>query len=217
MKKKISDPEWENLKNIEGIFPDDLVFTTKEYPKNTLIFRQGDVCDALYLLVSGEVRAEMITEKGDLLHIENIAAPRPLAPAFLFANNNRFPVDVTSLCEVEILSIPKNEVLRLMTLHPNFMQQFLAHNASRTEFLANRLQLLSIRTIKGKIAHYLLDKPIQSDGTVTITHNQSELADLFAVTRPALARSLSEMIKVGILSVEKKIYRILDLKRLKEL
>lgn len=217
MKKKISDPEWENLDNIEDIFPDDLIFSTKEYPKNTLIFRQGDVCDALHLLVSGEVRAEMITEKGDLLHIENIAAPRPLAPAFLFANNNRFPVDVTSLSEVEVLSIPKKEVLRLMALQPDFMQQFLAHNASRTEFLANRLQLLSIRTIKGKIAHYLLDQPMQTDGTVTITHNQSELADLFAVTRPALARSLSEMIKEGILSVEKKKYRILDLKRLKEL
>lgn len=39
----------------------------------------------------------MITESGGVLAVEVIAAPRPLAPAFLFAENNSFPVDVIAL------------------------------------------------------------------------------------------------------------------------
>ena len=159
----------------------------------------------------------MITENGNLLGIEIINAPRPLAPAFLFSGNNRFPVDVTTLEDVEILRIPKNEIVRLMTSQPDFMQQFLTHNANRTQFLTNRLQLLSIKTIKGKIAHFLLEQADEQGDKFKINRNQTELADFFGVARPSLARSLSEMIDDKIIEINKKEYKILDKKKLREL
>ena len=113
---KTMNPEWNKFGNPDDeLFPDDLQYTVKTYIKNELIFRQGDLCDALNILISGSVKTEMITESGNLMGIEIIKAPRPLAPAFLFSDRNRFPVDVTSLESVEILRIPKDEVMRLMT------------------------------------------------------------------------------------------------------
>ena len=88
-----TNPEWNsfgNPNNKNEVFPDDLKYTIKNYEKNILIFRQGDLCDALNILVSGSVKTEMITENGNLLGIEIISAPRPLAPAFIFSDNNRF-------------------------------------------------------------------------------------------------------------------------------
>lgn len=214
------DPEWNNFKSIgqEGNeFPPDMQYSVKFFEKNKLIFRQGDLCDALNILMSGSVKTEMITENGNLLGIEIINAPRPLAPAFLFSGNNRFPVDVTTLEDVEILRIPKDEVLRLMTSQPDFMQQFLTHNANRTQFLTNRLQLLSIKTIKGKIAHFLLEQSDLQGNKFSIQRNQTELADFFGVARPSLARSLSEMVEEGIISINKKEYTILNRNKMKEL
>jgi CRP/FNR family transcriptional regulator, dissimilatory nitrate respiration regulator len=217
---KNNNPEWtgfENLKEDNELFPSDLKYSIKNYPKNELIFRQGDVCDALYILIEGSVKTEMITESGSLLGIEIISAPRPLAPAFVFSDNNRFPVDVTTQSEVEVLRIPKEEVMRLMTTQPNFMKQFLTHNANRTQFLTNRLQLLSIKTIKGKLAHFLLENSTGEGESFTINRNQTELADFFGVARPSLARSLSEMVQEGIISINKKEYIILNITGLKEL
>ena len=194
----------------------DLKCTVKAYPKNELIIRQGNVCDALYMLMSGSVKTEMITENGSILGIEIIKAPRPLAPAFLFSDNNRFPVDVTTLEEVEIIRIPKEEISRLMVTNPEFMTQFLRHNSNRTQFLTNRLQLLSIKTIKGKLAHFLLEQITDNEKKFTMSRNQTELAEFFGVARPSLARSLSEMVQDGIISINKKEYTILDLKRLRE-
>lgn len=214
------DPEWEKFKNIDeerDLFPSDFVYSIKSFPKNDVVFRQGDLCDALNILMSGSVKTEMITENGNIMGIEIIKAPRPLAPAFLFSSNNRFPVDVITLEEVEILRIPKNEVVRLMTLRPDFMQQFLTHNANRTQFLTNRLQLLSIKTIKGKIAHFLLEQADEYGDTFVLNRNQTELADFFGVARPSLARSISEMIQDGIITYAKREYKILDYKKLKEL
>ncbi|MDR3652693.1 MAG: Crp/Fnr family transcriptional regulator [Paludibacter sp.] len=198
-------------------FLNDLKCSTKAYQKNELIIRQGEVCDALYMLTLGSVKTEMITENGNILGIEIIKAPRPLAPAFLFSDNNHFPVDVTALEEVEIMKIPKAEIVRLMMTKPDFMTSFMTHNANRTQFLTNRLQLLSIKTIKGKVAHFLLENSIRDGKPFEINRNQTELADFFGVARPSLARSLSEMIQEGIISVNKKEFTILDSKRLRQI
>jgi CRP-like cAMP-binding protein len=134
---KSIDPEWKSYGSIddgESGFPADLKYSIKPYRKNEIMFRQGSICDALYILTSGSVKTEMITETGNIMGIELIKAPRPLAPAFLFSDNNRFPVDVTALEECEILRIPKEEVMRLMAIQPDFMQQFLKHNANRASF-----------------------------------------------------------------------------------
>ncbi len=215
-----NNPEWtgfENLNEDNELFPSDLKYSIKNYPKNELIFRQGDSCDALYILIQGSVKTEMITENGNLLGIEIIKAPRPLAPAFLFSDNNSFPVDVTTLEEAEILRIPKDEVIRLMTSQPDFMKQFITHNSNRIQFLTNRLQLLSIKTIKGKIAYFLLEQSKEHGLTFTLNRNQTELADFFGIARPSLARSLSEMVQDGIISIDKKKYTILNPKGLREL
>jgi CRP/FNR family transcriptional regulator, dissimilatory nitrate respiration regulator len=201
----------------EEAFLDDLKCTTKVYPKNELIIRQGDLCDALYMLTLGSVKTEMITENGNILGIEIIKAPRPLAPAFLFSDNNHFPVDVTSLEEVEIIKIPKSEIIRMMMTNPDFMQNYLTHNANRTQFLTNRLQLLSIKTIKGKIAHFLMEQAHDTSKPFFINRNQSELAEFFGVARPSLARSLSEMVQEGIISINRKEYEILNMQKMKEL
>jgi CRP-like cAMP-binding protein len=217
--KKI-DTEWASFSNMsedDDIFPADLKYSIKDYKKNDQMFRQGDICDALYILITGSVKTEMITENGNLLGVEIINAPRPLAPAFIFSSNNRFPVDVIAIEDVEVLRIPKDEVVRLMSTHPDFMQQFLKHNANRTQFLTNRLQLLSIKTIKGKIAHFLLEQVNEEGMSFSINRNQTELAEFFGVARPSLARSLSEMIEEGVLTVDKKKYTILDIKKLRDL
>lgn len=201
----------------EEAFLDDLKCTIKVYQKNEVIIRQGDLCDALYMLTVGSVKTEMNTENGCIITIETIVAPRPLASAFLFSDNNYFPVDVTTLEEVEIIKIPKSEILRMMMTNPNFMQNYLTHNANRTQFLTNRLQLLSMKTIKGKIAHFLMEQAQDVTKPFTIKRNQSELAEFFGVARPSLARSLSEMVQEGIIAMHKKEYKILDMNKMKEL
>ncbi|MBP7613468.1 MAG: winged helix-turn-helix domain-containing protein, partial [Paludibacter sp.] len=78
-------------------------------------------------------------------------------------------------------------------------------------------QLLSIKTIKGKLAHFLLEQVIGNEKTFTLNRNQTEMADFFGVARPSLARSLSEMVQEGIISINKKEFTILDVKRLRDL
>lgn len=189
----------------------------KKYKKGDIIARQGDICKYLYLLNKGSVKTEMVAEDGTLLTIEIIKAPHPLAPAFLFAEKNSFPVDVTALEESELLLIPKESVMKLLATNSSFLSNYLSFNADRTQFLSGKLQLMSIKTIKGKLAHYILEKSKSGSSVITLDKNQTELAEYFGVARPSLARSLSEMAGEGLIKVERKQVSILNRDGLKEL
>lgn len=179
---------------------------TKKYRKGDFIARQGDTVGSLYMLAKGCVKTEMITESGGVLSVETIVAPRPLAPAFLFAENNRFPVDVVAMEECEVVFIPKASVMQQLATNENFLKSYMAFNANRTQFLSERLQLLSIKTIKGKLAYYIQQRA--SAGEFRMDRNQTQLAEYFGVARPSLSRSFSEMVEQGAISREGKILKL---------
>lgn len=192
-------------------FYQKLKAVTKAYAKDDFIAHQGDTVSSLYLLSKGSVKTEMITESGGVLAVEVIAAPRPLAPAFLFAENNSFPVDVIALEPCEVVLIPKASVMHQLATNEKFLQSYMAFNANRTQFLSERLQLLSIKTIKGKLASYILQR--SANHRFAFDRNQTELAEYFGVARPSLARSLTEMVDDGAISRDGQILNVDQLKK----
>ena len=195
-------------------FLDELDFKTKSFKKGTWIARQGDTVRALYILLKGSVKAETIAASGTVLTIETIHAPNPLAPAFLFAENNHFPVDVVALEDCEVMIVYKESIMKQLACNKTFLKGFMAFNANRTHFLSERIRFLSIKTIKGKLAQYILEKSNNADFTLHV--NQTELAEYFGVARPSLSRTLSEMIDKGIISLKGKNGKILDREKLKK-
>ena len=71
---------------------EEISFHTRSYKKGEILARQGDVCNRLVILTKGSVRGEMIDYSGRLIKVEDIAAPRAIAPLFLFGEENRYPV-----------------------------------------------------------------------------------------------------------------------------
>lgn len=203
-------PAEERKEFLNGLNP-----LSRKFKKGDLVARQGDPVNTLYILTKGSVKTEMITRSGSTLSIEIIKAPNPLASAFLFAEDNRFPVDVTALENVEIVLIPKQNVLKQLAGNEKFLQAYMSFNSGRTHFLSERIKLLSLKTIKGKLAYYILER--SRNNHFTMDMNQTELSEYFGVARPSLARSLAEMSEDGIIELSKRNGKILDLDKLKEL
>lgn len=196
---------------------ESIPFQLKKYPKDYLVVTMGDPVTHLYILQKGSVTGEMMDYSGKTLRIEDIEAPRPLAAAFLFGNGNKFPVSVTTNTETEIVSIPVSGFLRLMQMEQQVLLNFLNNISSRTQFLSHKLHFLSFRSIKGKMAHYLLQEAGTWKQSVELTQTQQQLADLFGVTRPSLARVMGELQKEGIIRTDRKTVHLLDREKLNQL
>ena len=195
-------------------FLNSLKYKEKRYKKGEVIAQQGDTVTALYILLKGSAKAEMVSDSGSVLNVEIIRAPNPLAPAFLFAENNRFPVDVVAQEDVEVIIISKESIVKQLASNEIFLQGFMKFNSNRVHFLSERLKLFSTKTIKGKLAQYILARTNNMD--FTLDSNQTALAEYFGVTRPSLSRSISEMIDEGIISLKGRHGKVLDLGKLRK-
>ena len=196
-------PEREREQFMEGFD-----YSVKSYMKGDVVFRQGDVCRFLYILLEGEVEAEMTDDSGAMLRIETIRAPRALAPAFLFAEDNHFPVTATVSEKADVFIATKESVFRQMGRYESFLRNFLSVNANRTTFLTGRLQFLSF-------IHYILELAFPDKKKVLLGESQQELAEYFGVTRPALAKVLYELADEGMISVNRREIIILDREKMR--
>jgi len=183
----------------------------KSYSRDVLIAQAGDKVRSLHIILQGSVKGEMVDYTGKVIKIEDIASPRPLAPAFLFGSQNRYPVNITSGEDVMILSIPRDRFLIMLQESEKVLLNFLNITSSRGQFLSNKIKFLSFTTIKGKLAQYLLDISAQSgSNSFVIPHSQSQLSELFGVARPSIGRAISELNRDGIFRTEGKRVVILD-------
>ncbi len=194
-----------------------LQFQIKTYREDELLAQQGDDVNRLMILLEGSARGEMTDFAGHVIKIEDVAAPRPLAGAFLFAKDNRYPVDVFANEPVKVLIIYRSEFMKLLRMNETIQMNYLSLVSSKAEFLARKIKLLSFKTIKGKIAHFLMSLQPEPDGSLLIPVSQQELADLFGVARPSVSRSFSELEKDGLIEMRNRRVKILKPSALGEL
>ena len=197
----------------ERLFADleEISFHTRSYKKGEILAQQGAVCNRLVILTKGSVRGEMIDYSGRLIKVEDIAAPRAIAPLFLFGEENRYPVEVTANEPTEVIELPKSSVLSLFRKNEQFLENYMNLSANYARTLSDKLFFMSFKTIRQKLASYLLRLYKQQQQThITLDRSQQELSDYFGVSRPSLARELAHMQVDGLLIADRKHITILQ-------
>ncbi len=172
----------------------ELKISETRFRKDALLALQDEPCNRLIILLSGSVKGEMIDPSGRMIKVEDIFAPNPLAILFLFGQNNRFPVQVTAREEVSALVIPRQSVLRMLSMNEVLLKNYLDISAGFAARLSQKLHFMSFRTIRQKLSMYILklSKESQSD-VVELDKTKSALAEYFGVSRPSLERELTNM------------------------
>jgi CRP-like cAMP-binding protein len=187
----------------------------KKYGRDTLIAQAGDEVLYLQIVLEGSVKGEMVDYTGKVIKIEDIVPPRPLAPAFLFGSQNRYPVNISAASDVKLLSIPREKFLVMLQNSRSVLVNFVDIVSSRGQFLSSKIKFLSFTTIKGKLAQYLLDLSGKSGSSrFVLPSSQSQLSELFGVARPSIGRAMSELNHDEIIRTEGREVTILDPARL---
>lgn len=192
-------------------------YQVKKFKNGEIVAIAGETVKNLYVLLSGSVKGEMIDYSGKTIKIEDVEAPKPLATAFLFGKENKFLVTVTAHVDLKILAIPVSEFLKILQLNTQVLKNYLNSISTRTQFLSQKLHFLSFKTIREKVAHFLLTQAGEEFHSVELKNTQQQLADLFGVTRPSLARVFGDMQKEGLIKMERKTVTLLKKEHLNEL
>lgn len=151
----------------------------------------GDELTDAVILVEGTIYSSMTNQEGKEIVVETLTGPIMQAPAFLFAKESRFPVNVIAKTDCTILYIPKYAFRDWLHRNPQLMMNFIGIVSNRCQRLSQRLNDFALQSLKERVLEYLrLHQRIDS---------VEWLAKVLGVARPSLSRVLSDLNAEGVI------------------
>lgn len=211
------------LNLFDGINGDDLVsiidkqnIKIEDIKSGTTVFTAGDEYNKLIILLSGKLAAVMHGAQGKTLIVEYLEAVCSIAAPILFSSRNTLPVSLIAEQDGQIIALSKEVILKLCSEFPAFLEHLLTDTGSRVSFLTEKIRMFQFNTIRQKVVSHILSlQREQNTNNVTLFYTKEKLAELMGVTRPALSREFSLLVKDNLIESSGKMVLIKDVKILK--
>ena len=192
----------------------------REYPKGQIVFHEGDMPKSLYILLAGEVHILKDTFSGRRIFLSEINEPGDMFGEVYEVLKQPYDMYVETVTPVRLLEI-SSDLFTLeaggklsrsaLKIQRNLMRIF----ARKAYFMHNKIKVLASGSLREKIVRFLFQN-LGQDGSVELSISREYMAAYLAATRPSLSRELSAMHREGILAVDGKHIRVLDMDRFEE-
>lgn len=151
------------------------------------------------VLVEGKAEAKMMSDEGREVLVDRMQAPMLMAPAFLFSEQNKIPVEVNAQTDCAVWFINKDAFFDFMQKEPNVLRAFLEELSHKGHFLSSKMRSFAVKGLRNRVLEF-----IEAKGSIT---SVAAAAQELGVTRPSLSRVLSEMLVDETLVKDEKGYR----------
>jgi CRP/FNR family transcriptional regulator, dissimilatory nitrate respiration regulator len=189
----------------------------KQFSDKEVLAYSGEKVERAMIVLEGKLQGEMVDFAGNSLKIEEIGPPQMVAAAFLYGPQSVFPVNLSALSDGKMLIIFKNDFTQLLSANQHVLKNYLSIISGKAQFLSQKITFLSFKTIKEKIAYYLLQNYKPGNQIIITNKSQTGLAGMLGVARPSLARTIGEMEADQLIRWERNRVVIVDLNSLQSL
>lgn len=171
------------------------------FARDNIIHLAGETCQALEIILAGQVLVERIDEDGGLLVIADFTSGDILGGNLMFSQKPFFPMTVTAKEPATILAIAKAELLQLLGQNQIFLESYLAYAADNTAILGDRLKHYIKRSIRESVSVYFTHESTkQKSDLIILPINKKQLAEKLGVQRTSLSRELAKMRSDGLIT-----------------
>lgn len=192
----------------------------KTFAKGEIIAAEGDICLSIGVIEKGRIAIQKYTSGGDFATISLLKPGDYFGEDLIFGSSNVFPFTLEAMSLTEVLFVNKDTLNALLEKSSVVKSNFLRILSDRVLEQNKRIALLSQKSIRQKIAYYLLDLKNEKNRTadqadsVRLPVSKEVVAKLLAMPRPSFSRELILMQKDGLLKVEGRIIHLCNIERL---
>lgn len=191
-------------------------FKIVEYPAKEIYTLAGMPCKYADFILKWELISRMTGLSGKQVQIDRLKACILIAPAFIFAKNNAMPVSVETAQHTTILRMMPSELKHLIDNNERIRMNFIQLLSSIDVFLTQKLRMLSLFTVREKVAYFLMKAAKeQQSRTIKLSNSRQEIADTFGIQKFSLLRCLSEFEDNGAIKIDGKQITILNSDKMK--
>lgn len=185
------------------------------YPRDTVLFRDGDAYHGFYVVLQGGVKIYKLTKEGreTLLHVMRPFNALAEIPMFL---GGGYPAYASTLEDSELLCVYREGFLELLRARPELCFRMLAGLSRRLKALGEQLEDLTAYDVKSRLARYLLEEHERQrggrrDGSIVLPVSRSLLAAQLGTIIETLSRTFKRLAAEGMLRVRGRTVTLLDL------
>ena len=185
----------------------------KKYKKGRILQMVGDRIKSIGIVIEGCIEISRTDYAGNRLIVHIVEYPNIFGEAFVFAGVKQSPVTLTALEDSIVLTIYFKSIQNDSTFRCKYFRtvetNLLGIMAEKNLFLSSRLELVTKKTTRAKLAAYLSNIIETANQTqIEIPYNRNQLADYLSVNRSAMSQELCKMRQQGILDFHKNRFEI---------
>jgi len=193
--------------------------TLVKVSKGNTLFKEGDAGDRLFVVVEGKLKlgTSSIDGRENLLSI--------LGPGDMFGELSLFDpgprtATAAAVTDARVLALAHDQVIGLVTQHPQVSLELLARLAQRLRRTNEVLGDLVFSDVPGRVAKALMDLGsrfgVQKDDGLHVNHDltQEELAQLVGASRETVNKALADFAARSWVRLEPRAVVVLDYERL---
>jgi len=193
--------------------------TQVKVSKGHTLFKEGDEGDRLYVVLEGKLKlgTTSIDGRENLLSI--------LGPGEMFGELSLFDPEprtatATAVTDAKLLALAHDQVIGLVTRHPQASLELLRRLAQRLRKSNEILADLVFADVPGRVAKAIIDLGArfgqQKDDGLHVNHDltQEELAQLVGASRETVNKALADFASRGWVRLEPRAVVVLDYERI---
>ncbi len=189
---------------------------------STVVFREGDRGEALYILAKGLIKLSKIDLEGHEKTLAILQAPEFFGEMALLSEQLRSATAVT-LSETTVYVLFNDDFLRLLSQYPQISLNVTNTLARRLRGMDDEAQILSYKDAQGRVAYVLLRLyrngliAFVPDGRAMVRLTHQELASLAGTSRETVTRALKTLEAERVIQTKPKEILISDPEGLEEI
>lgn len=194
-----------------GVFPPQI----RDYEKDEVIIRRNEHFHKVGCVLKGRAAVHQDTSYGSSHIITWINESDTFAEVLMFVPDQPYPTSITADGPMQVLFIEPDQVTRDIG-HIRDVQHLLLISitrliAQKAFLLHKKVDILTIKSIQGKICHYLIQQSERyGQNRFSINLNREQMAGYLHVSRPSLSRELRKLQLDQIIDYTGKTFEIIN-------
>lgn len=178
----------------------------RKYPKNTLLFFEGDEGGQMYVVKQGLLYAYTDDDDGRQL-VLNYLAPGDYFGELSLIDNQPRSATVAAVDDSEVLCISRDRFKHFLSVYPELYDTLLVAMAQRVRELTHNVKDMALLDVYGRVAQTLERLCRDELEPPKLTHQS--IANMVGASREMVSRVMKELVVGGYIQIEQKHIRIL--------
>lgn len=182
--------------------------SVRKYPKNTILFLEGDVSGQLFVVVSGLVCVYTDDDEGRQL-VLNYMGPDEYFGELSLLDDKPRSASVVTVEDSQLLSISRESFREFLQRHPCLYDCLMVELVGRVRALTENVKDMALLDVYGRVAHTLerLCGGSEEAPKPKLTHQ--DIANMVGASREMVSRVMKELVVGGYISIQRKNIQIL--------